>query len=248
MARGGPITRVPPDEEIAALVPAESMSARQRDNPLAQYFLRNQGRLLWKWHHYFEVYHRHFERFRGKSPVILEIGVFHGGSLQMWREYFGKGTRIVGIDVDPRCKQFEDDATTILIGDQSDPAFLADVRRRFPRIDIVIDDGGHRMEQQIVSFGELYHHLQPDGVYLCEDVHSSYMERWGGGLRRPGTFIEFTKALIDGLHAWFHLPAGSEVDEFALGTYSIAFYDSIVVIEKRPVGQPRVSLTGKRSF
>ena len=240
--------RAPGPEKIGEMSSAEAMSAEHRDNPLAQYFLRNQGRLLWKWHHYFEIYHRHFQRFRGKSPVVLEIGVFHGGSLQMWREYFGKGAKIVGVDVDPQCRQFEDRDTTVLIGNQADPEFLAEVRKRFPRVDILIDDGGHQMLEQIVTFGELYSHLQPNGVYLCEDTHTSYMSRWEGGLRRPGTFIEFSKALIDGLYAWYHVPEGAEMDAFALGTYSINFYDSIVVIEKRPVAQPRVSQTGKRSF
>jgi len=226
---------------------AEAMSAEHRDNPLAQYFLRNQGRLIHKWHHYFEIYHRHFARFRGRSPVVLEVGVFQGGSLQMWREYFGRGCTIVGIDVNPGCKRFEDEATTILIGDQADPAFLADVRRRFPRVDILIDDGGHVMEQQIITFGELYHHLQPSGVYLCEDVHTSYLPSYGGGLRRPGTFIEFSKALIDGLHAWY-MPQDSRIDAFTRGTYSIIFYDSIVVIERRPIDAPRVSKTGRSSY
>src|SRR5262245_50926897 len=146
--------RVPDRDKIGQLTPAGEMSAEQRDNPLAQYFLRNPGRLLYKWNRYFEIYHRHFARFRGKSPVVLEIGVYHGGSLQMWREYFGRGCRIVGIDVDPRCKRFEDDSTTILIGDQGDPAFLADVRKRLPRVDILIDDGGHVMAQQITTFRE----------------------------------------------------------------------------------------------
>jgi len=240
--------RAPGPEKVGEIVAAETMSAEQRDNPLAQYFLRNQGRLLYKWHHYFEIYHRHFQRFRGTSPVVLEVGVYHGGSLQMWREYFGKGTKIIGIDIDPRCKQFEDEATTILIGDQGDPAFLADVRKRFPRIDILIDDGGHFMVEQIITFGELYYHLQPRGVYLCEDVHTSYAPHWEGGLRRPGTFIEFSKALVDGLHAWYHRPRDSDIDAFALGTYSINFYDSIVVIEKRPIDVPRVSQTGKPSY
>ena len=240
--------RAPGPEKVSDIVAAETMSVEQRDNPLAQYFLRNQGRLLYKWHHYFEIYHRHFQRFRGTSPVVLEVGVFHGGSLQMWREYFGKGAKIIGIDVDPRCRQFEDEATTILIGDQADPAFLADVRKRFPRVDILIDDGGHFMVEQITTFGELYHHLQPRGVYLCEDVHTSYGARWEGGLRRPGTFIEFSKALVDGLHAWYHMPRDSDIDAFALGTYSITFYDSIVVVEKRPIDVPRVSQTGKPSY
>src|SRR6266536_2970807 len=109
------------------------------ENPLAEYFFNNPGRLIHKWHHYFEIYHRHFARFRGRSPVVVEIGVFHGGSLQMWHHYFGPGTRVVGIDIDPRCRSFEDEATTILIGDQGDRRFLAEVRGRVPHIDMLID-------------------------------------------------------------------------------------------------------------
>ena len=240
--------RAPGAEKLGEIVSPELMTAEQRDNPLAQYFLRNQGRLLYKWHHYFEIYHRHFQRFRGSSPVVLEIGVFHGGSLQMWHEYFGPGTRIVGMDIDSRCSQFANEATSIVIGDQGDPACLADVRRRFPHIDIIIDDGGHRMEQQITSFGELYPHLQPNGVYLCEDVHTSYMGSWGGGLRREGTFVEFSKHLVDALHGWYFMPKDRELDVHTAGTFGVSFYDSIVVVEKRPLPPPRVSQTGKPSF
>ncbi len=76
------------------------------ENPLAEYFFNNPGRLIHKWHHYFDIYHRHFARFRGRSPVVVEIGVFHGGSLQMWHHYFGPGTRVVGratAGSSPRC-------------------------------------------------------------------------------------------------------------------------------------------------
>jgi hypothetical protein len=166
----------------------------------------------------------------------------------MWHEYFGKGTRVVGLDVEPECRRFEDERTTIVIGDQEDTAVLDDIRRRFPHVDVVIDDGGHEMNQQIVSFGELYPHLQPNGVYLCEDVHTSYFDNFKGGLRREGTFIEFSKHLIDALHGWYYVPKGGELDVYTTGTYSVSFYDSIVVVEKRPVDRPFVSKTGKASF
>lgn len=240
--------RAPGPEGLIENTPAEKMSAEARANPLAEYFLANPGRLLYKWHHYFEIYHRHLERFRGRSPVVLEVGVFHGGSLQMWHHYFGKGARIIGVDIDPRTRQFEDDNTTILIGDQADPGFLGDIRKRFPHIDIIIDDGGHTMTQQVTTLGELYPHLQPRGVYICEDLHTSYMPSYGGGLRGSGTFIEFTKHLIDALHGWYYVPEGEELDVYTAGTFGVSFYDSIVVIEKRPVGKPLVSQTGKRSF
>jgi SAM-dependent methyltransferase len=218
-------------------------------NPLKDYFFNNPGRLIQKWHHYFEIYHRHFERFRGQSPVIVEVGVFHGGSLQMWHDYFGPGTRVVGIDIDPRCRQFEDASTTILIGDQADRAFLARVRDAVPRIDILIDDGGHTMAQQIVTLEELYLHLQPEGIYLCEDIHTSFLSEYGGGYRRPGTFLEYTKELIDYLYAWWSQERERlAVNKFTVSTFAMHFYDSVVVLEKRPIGRPQESLTGTPSF
>ena len=230
-----------------ALVPDADRS--QAADPIAEYYFSNSGRLINKWHHYFEIYHRHFEPFRGRSPVVVEVGVFHGGSLQMWQHYFGPGAHIVGIDVDARCKQFEDESTTILIGDQADRRFLAEVRERVPHIDILIDDGGHTMTQQIATFEELYPHIQPNGIYLCEDIHTSFMPEYGGGYRREGTFLEYGKALVDRLYGWYSRDhAVLTVDEFTRATYALHFYDSVLVMEKRPIDPPQVSATGTPSF
>jgi len=218
------------------------------ENPLYEYFLGNQGRLIHKWRHYFEIYHRHFQRFRGQSPVVAEIGVFGGGSLQMWHHYFGPGTRVVGIDVDPRCKRFEDESTTILIGDQADPVFLAEVRRQVPRIDILIDDGGHLMHQQIMTLQELYLHIQPNGVYLCEDMHTSLFPSYAGGYRRRGTFLEYSKGLVDNLYAWYSAEQDQlAVNVFTLSTFALHFYDSVLVIEKRPIDPPEEVTSGDSS-
>lgn len=216
------------------------------ENPIADYFYSNTGRLIDKWHHYFEVYHRHFAPFRGRSPVVVEIGVFHGGSLDMWRHYFGPGAQIVGVDIDPRCKAFEAPGTSVLIGDQADRAFLAEVRRQVPHIDVLIDDGGHTMVQQITTFEELYPHVQPNGIYLCEDLHTSYIPAYGGGLRREGTFIEFSKQLIDRLHSWYL--GSADVDPIARTAFALHFYDSMLVVEKRPIKPPRSMQTGVPSF
>jgi 23S rRNA U2552 (ribose-2'-O)-methylase RlmE/FtsJ len=228
--------------------PPEAARA-QATNPISEYFFNNPGRLIHKWHHYFEIYHRHFARFRGRSPVMVEIGVFHGGSLQMWRDYFGPGARIVGIDIDPRCRRFEDESTTILIGDQSDRRFLAEVRERLPQIDILIDDGGHTMTQQITTFDELYPHIQPEGIYLCEDIHTSLMEEYGGGYRREGTFLEYSKALVDRLYGWHSRePNRLTVDDMTRTTFALHFYDSVLVMEKRPMKPPQSTMTGTPSF
>ncbi len=93
-------------------------------NDLEKYFRENKGRLIHKWIHYFVIYDRHFSRFRNKEITILKIGVSHGGSLQMWKEYFGSKAKIYGIDINPLCKDLEEDNIKIFIGSQSDSKFL----------------------------------------------------------------------------------------------------------------------------
>jgi hypothetical protein len=229
--------------------PAPAASAElPADNPLAEYFFSNPGRFMDKWLHYFEIYHRHFARFRGAAPVVVEIGVHHGGSLEMWRHYFGAGARIVGIDNDPACAKFGGESIEVMIGDQADRGFLAEVRRRVPHVDILIDDGGHTMQQQLVSFEELYPHVQPLGVYLCEDLHTSYLAQWGGGHARAGTFIERAKTLVDQLHAWHSAEPGFAVDEATRSTFGLHFYDSVLVAEKRPMQPPQRLQSGRPSL
>lgn len=225
-------------------------------NELERYFLNNPGRVIHKWKHYFEVYERHFSRYRGRPVNIVEIGVFKGGSLQMWKHYFGPQARIVGIDIDPACAGFAEEQVEILIGSQEDRQFLQSVRARVPVIDILIDDGGHRMQQQIVTFEELFPHVAADGVFLCEDLHTSYWEEYGGGYRRPDTFIEYSKNFIDYIHAWHARPAARKVwslssppelsiSDFTRSAHSLHFYDSMLVIEKRPMQPPSDSKTGR---
>jgi hypothetical protein len=221
-------------------------------NPLEYFFFNHTGRRIDKWQHYFEVYHRHFERFRRRRPVVIEIGVWHGGSLQMWKEYFGPGARIVGVDIDERCKAFAGDSVDIVIGDQTSRALHAELRRRYPHVDIVIDDGGHHMQQQIVTFEELFPHVQANGVYLCEDLHTSYMRDYGGALRKEGTFIERAKSLVDSLHGWYandpKMDPALRADDFTRSAHSLHFYNSIVVIEKRPMSPPKSLRVGVPSF
>jgi hypothetical protein len=123
------------------------------------------------------------------------------------------------------------------------------VRKAVPRIDILIDDGGHTMQQQIVTLEELYLHIQPTGVYLCEDIHTSFIPEYGGGFRRPGTFLEYAKGLVDNLYAWYcREPERLAVNPFTLSTFAAHFYDSVLVLEKRPISQPQTSMTGTPSF
>ena len=111
--------------------------------------------MIHKWDHYFDIYERYFSGYRGISVNLLEVGISHGGSLQIWREYFGKDANIFAIDINPECKKFEDEKTSIYIGSQDDEKFLKQVIDALPQLDILIDDGGHTMNQQLVSFKNL---------------------------------------------------------------------------------------------
>jgi hypothetical protein len=205
-------------------------------------FLTNTGRVAHKWTHYFPIYERHFARFKDTSCLVIEIGCEKGGSLQLWKRYFGPLAQIVGIDIEPSCKQIEEDQIQVFIGDQSSPTFLGEVIRTAGQPDIVIDDGSHVMQHVNTSFDVLYPKVAKNGVYLVEDMHTAYWDEYGGGHRKPGTFIERSKLLVDSLNA-YHSRGAVAVDEFTRTTTSIHFYDSIVVFEKgthRPTTAPRI--------
>jgi len=212
---------------------------------LKEIFESHTGRLLHKWDHYFEVYERYFSPYRGTKANILEIGISHGGSLEMWREYFGNEVNLFAVDVIPECKQFEDEKTRVFIGSQEDEAFLAQLKSKLPEIDLLIDDGGHTMRQQIVTFNNLFSRVKDRGIYLVEDTHTSYWGQYHGGYKKKGSFIEFSKDMVDQMHAW-HInnekvqPVNSITENIA----GISFYDSIVVFEKKRRKEPSHSMRG----
>jgi len=213
-------------------------------NDLETYFANNTGRLIHKWKHYFEIYDRHFSRFRNTDVHIVEFGVSQGGSLQMWKEYFGPRCKIYGVDINTHCKALEEDQIKIFIGDQGDRKFLKSLAEQIPRIDILIDDGGHTMKQQIYTYEELFPSIDKNGVYLCEDLHTSYWPKWGGGYKKQGSFIEYSKQFIDAINAWHSRESKFKVTEFTKTVHSLHYYDSILVIEKRPIEEPTHSRTG----
>jgi hypothetical protein len=190
---------------------------------------------------YPDAYHRHFSRFQGLPVTMLEIGVLGGGSLQMWRSYFGAQSRIIGLDIDPECQQHAAEGIEVFIGDQADRSFLASLADEVGPIDIVLDDGGHEKEQQIASFEVLFPRLSPTGIYACEDLQSSYLPSFGDGRQgqpHEGSFIEHAKTKMDELHAWFSDAA--EPTDFTRSTASIHLYTGLVVFERAPREEPRV--------
>jgi hypothetical protein len=212
------------------------------DGFLHRYFLNNGGKRLHKWLHYFDIYERHFHRFRDRPIRMLEIGVHGGGSLEMWRAYFHPESRIVGIDINPDCARHAHDNIDVHIGSQDDVAFLTGIADRYDGFDIVLDDGSHVNSHVITTFETLYGRVAEDGVYLIEDMHTSYWPKYGGGLRRPGSFIEFAKDKIDEINAP-HVRGEYEVTDITRTTDSITFHDSVVVFERRPQGKRSAVVT-----
>lgn len=207
-------------------------------NDLESFFYCKEHRPLSKWAHYFEIYDRHFSKYRNKAPIVMEIGIFKGGSLQMWKDYFGEGVQIIGVDIEEHTRDFEEEQISIEIGSQEDRNFLAYLKEKYPKIDILIDDGGHTMNQQIVTFEEMFPHLSYGGTYLCEDLHSSYIDEYGGGYKRPGSYIEYSKNFIDYLHTWYSREETFQTNQFSRTMHSLHYYDSVLVIEKEKIGQP----------
>ena len=200
-------------------------------NDLWRFFQSHQqGPGIWKWNHYFPIYERHFSRFRGREVHVLEIGIYSGGSLAMWKDYFGPRSRIYGMDIEPACKTYETDSVKVFTGDQQDRGFWKKFRSEVNTLDIVIDDGGHLPEQQIVSLEELLPHLRPGGVYVCEDVHGSL-----------NAFAAYVSGLIPHLDAYGHCASNLNdlerqltcpASPFQSAINSIHRYPYVVVIER----------------
>ena len=194
-------------------------------NPLWEYFQKHKtGHGIWKWEHYFEIYNRHLGKFVGRNPRVLEIGIYSGGSLEMWRSYFGEGSHIYGIDIEPACKAYESDQVSIAIGDQGDRAFWSSFKQQVTGIDVLIDDGGHTVDQQRVTLEEMLPFLRPGGVYVCEDIHG-HSNRFGN----------FAGSLVNGRNSKNILPdatLSSASSAFQRHIHSIHFYPYVLVIEK----------------
>jgi len=215
-------------------------------NELENFFFNQHHRLIHKWNHYFEIYERHLKHLKDTKINLLEIGISHGGSLQMWDHYFNGNAMIYAVDINPECKKFESANTSIFIGSQENKNFLYGLRSLVPPVDVLIDDGGHTMKQQITTFEALFDHVKDNGIYICEDTHTSYWKHFGGGYKKKRSFIEYSKNFIDSIHAWHRKNA--KPDHLTETIHSIHYYDSVVVIEKRKMSAPFDVKSGEASI
>lgn len=204
--------------------------------------------------HYPPIYESVLAPFRQHPIRMLEIGVFRGGSLQMWKQYLHPDSTIVGIDINPDCAKFDDPPRNIhvRIGSQDDTKFLQTVVDEFGPFDIIIDDGSHLSSHMIGTFKYLFPNgLADSGVYVVEDLYTNY---WMPYRDTPTTFAQFATQLVTAMHA--HYPAADSYD--GLDSYlrvgdpkrknsfqvpvaatlleKIEFHDSIVAIHRARKG------------
>lgn len=210
---------------------------------LAQIFVGNKGPVVHKWHHYIPLYDRYFSRFRGSSFKFLEIGVSKGGSMQIWRDYFGDDATIFGIDIDPECAQFDGQTGQVRIGSQDDPEFLKSVVEEMGGVDVVLDDGSHRMDHVAKSLDILYPMLSEDGVYMVEDLHTAFWEDFGGGYRSTNNFFSKVAFIAEDMHRWYHKQP-VRMPKINAQVSGIHIHDSLVVFDKHQTYRPCHSRVG----
>jgi hypothetical protein len=208
-------------------------------SPMHSAFYGNEGAPINKWRNYLSIYDKHVSKFRGTNVRLLELGVWKGGSISMWRKYLGPSATIFGIDIQPECAGLAKDEAEVRIGSQDDPHFLNSVVQEMGGIDVVIDDGSHIARHQNASLRILLPLLNPNGgVYICEDTCTAYWRgQYEGGFRRKNNFIETAKRLIDDIHSDFH-KNGEEYIGAARSISGVHFYTGMVVIEKYPQPVP----------
>lgn len=193
---------------------------------LERYFdSHNTGPGIWKWRHYFATYDRHLSKFRDREVHIAEVGIYSGGSLAMWKAYFGEQAQVYGVDIEPACKEYETTGIHIFIGDQSDGRFWRRFIQEVPQLDVIIDDGGHEVSQQLPTLEALLPHLRPGGVYICEDSHHEL-----------NPYHDYINGLSRNLHAMNGFTEdtfAADASAFQRAIGSIHLYPFLTVIERR---------------
>ena len=243
-------------ENLDASIHAESNHHRQNralrrgddDRTLEEFFNNyKNGPLVDKWTTYFRAYNKHFGPFRDKNITFVEVGVQSGGSILMWKHFFGPGMKYVGIDINPQTQEFHapEYDIEIVIGDTEQPDFWKSFKKSHPSVDVFLDDGGHKMKMQIVTFEEMFEHVVEDGgVYACEDIHTSYIKDWYMGNPTPSkpfpkeeqTFVEYAKNFIDWLHGQHWNDDKLKNPKVSRSLVGIHFYQNMVFLDKGESG------------
>lgn len=217
-------------------------SLKEDYNYLDQLALKAGADKASNFHNYTEAYARYFAPLKDQPIKFLEIGIHRGASVKLWEEYFTSAD-LHFMDITLANVEYRSGRSQYHLCDQESPLDL----QRFIQttggdFDVIIDDGGHTMNQQITSFSYLFPHVKSGGMYIIEDLHTSYWPYFGGG--GAGSTVNFLKNLIDDVNfvgnratraSHLNIPTAllSELNIYREKIFSIHFYDSVAVILKR---------------
>ena len=173
----------------------------------------------------FNIYENLFHKYIDKKITFVEFGVAKGGSLFMWRDYFGNKAKIIGVDLNPEAKKLEKFGFDIVIGDQSKKSFWKYFFSKVGKVDILLDDGGHTNIQQISTLANSINNINDGGMIVIEDTQTSYIKK---GFGNPSTysFINFSKCAIDAIHRRSSM-IHKDYNIYTKKIYSISYYESL---------------------
>ena len=180
-----------------------------------------------KWSNYFQVYEKILSNYRNKRIKFVEIGVANGGSLFMWKKYFGKKAKIIGIDLNPNAKKLEKNGFKIYIGNQSDKKFWDHFYKKEGKVDIILDDGGHKNLQQISTVHYSLAHIKDGGKIIVEDTSTSYLKKEFDNPSKY-SFINYAKNIVDNIHRRSPL-LRKKISFYSKKIFLVEFFESIVV-------------------
>lgn len=225
-------------------------------------FKAQTGKVSDKWSSYLVAYENYFSSFRLDPVNILEIGILGGGHLEVISRYFPNALSIIGCDIDPRCRSFvyDDNRIKIVVGNAYSDPTAKEISAIAPELNIIIEDGTHVQRDIVYAFAKYFPLLAEGGVFLVEDLHTTYWETYGGGLFHPFSAFAFFRRLTDVINAE-HWNTNISVRDYMKGQskhfgidfppellssiHSITFQNSICAIRKAPQNK---NVLGERVF
>ncbi|KFX86715.1 hypothetical protein V495_08671 [Pseudogymnoascus sp. VKM F-4514 (FW-929)] len=230
----------PSQENAAPKVEDAKVEAPKVDRPSFREIGKKHGTDKVTVHRYHHMYEKYLEPLRDEKLKMLEIGLGcdmsygPGASYHTWLEFF-PNVDLYYIEYDAACAEkwsAKTTGATIFTGDQADVPFLKKVLNETGGgFDVIVDDGGHTMNQQKTSIDILFGSVKPGGLYFVEDLQTSYAPKYGGGMGVKTTFVERVKASLDGLMLSRPSP------DFMADVYSVDCMKEVCAFSKKVKGE-----------
>ena len=184
------------------------------------------------WNGFLEIYSNYFKDYKDKEINILEIGIGKGESLRIWRKYFTKA-KICGIDIID--VKFQIEGVDLIKADQTNEKNLKEICDKYKGFDIIIDDGGHHSKQIAISLNFLFDYLKDNGLYIIEDLNTSYSSRFGGSrlnLKKKTTSMNYLKSITDSINYEHNDKPFFRSKKFDGMVKYIHFYQNVAILKK----------------